>query len=151
MSIDRYKRVKYAFLIMLLLLSFGTHAEIYKWVDKSGRVHYSDSNNKADNQTAEKVDLKINTYKHTSFEDTEIFTKKVVMYSASWCGYCKKARRYFIAKGLPFAEYDIERNKSARRQYKKLGAKAVPVILYKGRRMNGFTVKGFNRIYQDGK
>lgn len=143
--------MKYTLFMLLMTISLNSIAEIYKWVDKSGRVHYSDLNNKADNQTAEKIDLKINTYKHTSFEDTEIFTKKVVMYSASWCGYCKKARRYFIAKGIAFTEYDIERNKSARRQYKKLGAKAVPVILYKGRRMNGFTVKGFNRIYQDGK
>ncbi|WP_198147347.1 glutaredoxin family protein [Gilvimarinus polysaccharolyticus] len=33
---------------------------------------------------------------------------RVVMY-ASWCGYCKKARRYFRANNIPFTEYDIEK------------------------------------------
>lgn len=140
--------MKYIILVMLFLVSVASTAEIYKWVDKNGRVHYSDSNNTPEKEAVETVKLKINTYTHTSFEKTEVFTERVVMYSASWCGYCKKARKYFRANRIPFVEYDIERNKQAYRRYKKLGAKAVPVILYKGQRMNGFTVEGFNRIYK---
>lgn len=31
------------YLVMLLLLSFHAHGELYKWVDENGKTHYSDS------------------------------------------------------------------------------------------------------------
>ena len=33
---------------------------------------------------------------------------KVVMYSTSWCGYCKKAKNYFEANKIAYIEKDIE-------------------------------------------
>jgi len=39
---------------------------------------------------------------------------EVVMYSTSWCGYCKRARAWLGARGIPYAEHDIERDPTAR-------------------------------------
>jgi glutaredoxin len=74
--------------------------------------------------------------------------KNVVIYSASWCGVCKKAKTYFRRNGIPFTEYDIEKGTRAKRMYKKLGATGVPVIIVGRKRMNGFSEAGFNRIYR---
>lgn len=72
------------------------------------------------------------------------------MYSAAWCGFCKKAKSHFIANRIPFVEHDVEKDQRAKRRYQKLGANAVPVILYKGRRMHEFSESGFKRIYRNG-
>ena len=70
------------------------------------------------------------------------------MYSTSWCGYCKKARKYFQANNIPFVEYDIEKNSRAKKRFDRAGGKGVPLILYKGKRLSGLSESGFNRIYQ---
>jgi glutaredoxin len=69
------------------------------------------------------------------------------MYSTSWCGYCKKARKHFELKKIPYREYDIERSKKAALEYKKLNGRGVPVILIGKRRMNGFSANTFDKIY----
>ena len=47
--------------------------------------------------------------------------KQVIMYSASWCGVCKKAKRLLTAWGVPFEEKDIEASRAAQQE---LAAKA---------------------------
>lgn len=75
-------------------------------------------------------------------------SRQVVMYATSWCPYCQQARNYFREQGIPYVEYDIEKNEEARRAYKAFGGRGIPVIFVGKRRMNGFSVAGFNRIYR---
>lgn len=75
-------------------------------------------------------------------------SRQVVMYATSWCPYCQQARNYFREQGIPYVEYDIEKNEEARRAYKNFGGKMIPVIFVGKRRMNGFSVAGFNKIYR---
>jgi glutaredoxin len=70
------------------------------------------------------------------------------MFSASWCGVCKKARKYFRKNKIRFTEYDIEKSSRGKRLYRDLDATGVPVILVGKQRMNGFTESGFERIYR---
>ena len=65
---------------------------------------------------------------------------KVVLYSTTWCGYCKKARDYFLDQGIAFSEYDVEKSTRGRRDYARLGGKSVPIILVGKTRINGFSV-----------
>lgn len=134
---------------LLVLFSGTSVAEIYRWVDDQGRVHFGDDPEKS--RAAQKVELEVNTFESVSYDDIEFAeptaSNKVVMYATSWCGYCKKARHYFAANAIPFTEYDIETNKRARRAYDAMGAKGVPVILVGKKRMNGFSEQGFENIY----
>lgn len=139
-------------IILLLIASGSSSAQIYKWTDESGRVHFSDK--AAKGKSVETVKLKINSYEHVSYEalpddffNEKNVSKKVVMYSASWCGYCKKARNYFNSQGISFSELDIEKDAQAKQQYDSMGGRGVPVILVGKKRMNGFSVAGFNSIY----
>jgi glutaredoxin len=137
---------------LLALIAMAVHAEIYSWTDASGKKHFSDQ--KPENQKTEAVRLQINTYDEVSFDiapapaQASAPTERVVMYSTAWCGYCKKARSYFLANNIPFTEYDIEENASAKQAYDRLGARGVPVILVGQRRMNGFSADGFQQIYR---
>ena len=71
----------------------------------------------------------------------------VVMYATSWCPYCRKARKFFREQGVPYVEYDIEKDAEANRVYKAFGGNGVPVIFFRKRRMDGFSVEGFIQIY----
>jgi glutaredoxin len=153
------KDLIFCFLALTLLIPMSSgSAELYKWVDDKGTIHYGDSPPK-------KAKLKKITGEITSFRTVEVTpfkfdaslvtnsgntkVKPVIMYSTSWCGYCQKARQHFTRKNIPFREYDIEKSKKAAREYKKLNGRGVPVILIGKRRMNGFSVNAFDRIYYD--
>ncbi|NNJ65293.1 MAG: glutaredoxin family protein [Xanthomonadales bacterium] len=132
-------------------------AEVYKWTDENGIVHYSDQ--KPDDQEYTELEFSVSTYESVSYgtvSTPEKATrpaksarkKRVVMFSASWCGVCKKARKYFRKKKIRFTEYDIEKSTRGKRLYRDLDATGVPVILVGKQRMNGFTESGFERIYR---
>ena len=74
--------------------------------------------------------------------------RRVVMYATSWCPYCQQARNYFRQQGILYVERDIEKDAAARRDYKAFGGRGVPVIFVDQRRMNGFSVSGFEKIYR---
>ena len=122
-------------------------SEIYRWTDANGKVHFSDK--PSVEHSSKTVKLRINTYQSVSYKTSSVDVgRKVVMYSASWCGVCKRAKRYFHKQGIPFAEYDVEKSSKGKSEYRKLGARGVPVILVGNRRMDGFSVEGFEGLYR---
>ena len=136
-----------AVLFLSIIAAGDVLSEIYRWTDESGRVHFSD---KAPVQyESETIEVQVNTYESVSY-DKSIFNtgKKVVMYSTSRCGYCKKAKQYFKKMGISYTEYDIEKNSKARSEFERMGATGVPVILVGKKRMNGFSEKSFKKIYR---
>lgn len=138
--------------LLLLLLSPTVSAEIYRWVDENGNIQFSDS--PPEQEDVSEVEVDINTYEYIDQGDIEYYQppqkasrQKVVMYATSWCGYCAKARKYFNQKGIRFLEYDIEKDKRAKKRYDAIGGSGVPVIFIGKQRMNGFSVGGFERRY----
>ena len=144
-------------LATLLLVAAPAGAELYKWVDDDGTVHFSD---RAPDEGAERVELEpINSVAPVdglepaegaadTGERPQAGGGRVTMYSTSWCGYCRRARQYFRAEGIPFTEHDIEASARARRAYNRLGGGGVPLLKVGGRTMNGFSVESFERFYR---
>lgn len=83
-------------------------------------------------------------YLHNPFagepEFVQAYQGKVVLYSTSWCGYCKKTRELFAEKSIEYLEYDVEKSSLGQSQYKKLKGRGVPLIL-----MGGETIRGYDR------
>lgn len=155
---------KHLFFLLWVLLSCSAQAEIYKWVDANGKTHFSDK--KTDADKAEQVQLKTQNVVHSeaapksedvketldaagSPQQAVSSKKKILMYSAGWCGYCKKARAYFEANNLPFKEYDVENSAKGQRDYKKLGGGGVPIIFVDKHKMVGFSEAQFLSLYQN--
>lgn len=63
----------------------------------------------------------------------------VVLLSASWCGYCKRARNDFRAWGVQFREFDVETSEAGRRAYALIGARFVPILLIGDRQIRGYS------------
>lgn len=138
-------------LIGSCLLVPTAFSEIYKWVDENGKTHFSDQ--KPEQATVEEIEVKVNTITTPSILDSDFLEardrRKVVMYSAVWCGVCKKAARYFREKKIPFKEYDIEKSRKGRQDYTKLNGRGVPIILVGKKRMNGFSASRFQSMYSE--
>ena len=137
----------------LLFCSFAS-AEIYQWVDENGKRHSSDRK-PTKVEKIETFEQKINSHQKVSYEDypfrpveTDASNSDVVMYSATWCGYCRKARNYFNQNNIKFVEYDVEKTEKGKSDYKKLNATGVPVILIGKKRMNGFSEERFKYLYE---
>lgn len=64
---------------------------------------------------------------------------KVVLYATDWCGYCKQTKRFLDSKGIPFKEFDIEKDADARKAYEALGGRGIPLI-----DVNGTLIRGFD-------
>ena len=131
-----------------------TVADIYKWIDGSGKVHFSDQ--KPSDVKVEQVHPQINSYTKVTYQLAPVrpatapspkAAKAIVMYSTAWCGYCKKARTYFAEKNIPYTDYDIENSSDAKINYDAIGGRGVPIIFVGESRMNGFSVASFEYLY----
>lgn len=130
-----------------------THAEIFSWVDANGQRHYGDE--KPKNQSSKQVKIKPNISGYQMInQDLKDLQKEgiipqeyVIMYSTAWCGYCKKARKYFHTNAIKFKERDIEKSRHAKQDYKDLGGKNVPFFFYKGQTHRGFHPTSFGSFY----
>ncbi|SMF12962.1 Glutaredoxin [Alteromonadaceae bacterium Bs31] len=72
--------------------------------------------------------------------DLSSFRGEVVLYSTTWCGYCKKARSLLQNSGVSFIEKDIEKSDSAAAEFQQLGGRGVPLVT-----INGAVLKGYDR------
>jgi mycoredoxin len=69
---------------------------------------------------------------------TALTTTPIVMYSASWCGVCRKAKQFLAENGLRYQEIDVEETPNGWSKVQQLaGRRAVPVIVVDGRVMLG--------------
>lgn len=142
-----------AILFLSFQLSSG-HADLYKWVDNKGTIHYGDKH--PGEAKLKTIQGKISSFstpeikplppgiKNTSSGNNRV---SVVMYSASWCKYCKKAATHFRRNNIAFEEYDVEKTSKGANDYKRLKGRGVPMILIGSQRMNGFNADQFDAIY----
>ena len=134
--------IKKSLLLLLLIIcnqSF-TNAQIEKWVDENGKTHYG--SRAPSGSSSENI-------KTPKFHSAQARIKKesVILYSTSWCPYCKKARAYLKKNSIEYIEYDIEKNALAKRKYDKAGGNGVPFIVKGQEVLAGFNVVNYDRFF----
>jgi len=130
-------------------------AEVYRWVDDEGTVHYS-GQPREDGGRTERVEIReVNSADSLEVDAAELDgssaaagSAEVTMYSASWCGYCDKVRAYFERNDIPFTEYDVEDSRKGRRDHARMETDSVPVILVGDKRMVGFSPERLDHLYE---
>jgi glutaredoxin len=150
------------FLILFLFFSYTTHgeAQIYKWVDKNGVIHFGQAPPQG-TRSAAKMESTLprkGDSSHPQVEDEKTHSVEkeppgvveerppvvnqqaaAEMYSTSWCGYCRKAREYFQARGIPLIEYDIEVDAAAAQRKRQIDSRpGVPLVVINGRLIHGY-------------
>lgn len=62
----------------------------------------------------------------------------VVMLSASWCQYCRAARRFLHREHIKYCEYDIETSTEGRRRYRAQTTHVIPILSLRDQVFIGF-------------
>lgn len=135
-------------LVAGLSMSLAYAVEIYQWTTADGQTVYTD---KAPSATAAtKLEIKASPRSASAVQDEPPPAAKaatVVIYTTSWCGVCKRAKAYFHAEGIPYQEYDIEKSRKGKSDYQRLEGKGVPIIMVNDKRLNGFSPRSFDVLY----
>ena len=139
-------------LIATLALVASAQAEIYRWVDEGGRVHYS-SRPSADGQ-AEDVTTRVqSTGNYVSLEavDIPVAGNTVTMFTTTWCNVCKTAKAWLNEKGIAFVELDVEKDEEGKRRYRELNGKGVPITLIGQQKLIGFSAAKMEQALKQAK
>ena len=137
-------------IVAILLVAAPVAAQVYKWTDSQGRVHYGDR--PPDDAKKQELKIRVNSYdgpvqvRDWSSAFGTRAAGQVTMYSTRWCGHCKNARRYFAEKRIAYRELDVESSEAAAREFKALGGDGVPLILVGNKAMSGFDPESFEAL-----
>jgi len=152
-----HNRVAFILLLAGILMSFAgmTPAAIYKWVNENGVVSYQDTpppkgaevqvvpESPAPPPTpVARAQVAPSATPAPALIDKPASRSvpKVEMYVTSWCRYCKKAKSFFNARGIPYTAYDIEKDQAAAARMTKLNpGGGVPVTVIDGQVIRGFS------------
>lgn len=63
---------------------------------------------------------------------------KVIIYTSEGCRYCHAAKEFFNENNIPYTEYNITKDKEARKELMKKGIMSVPYIIIDGNEVLGF-------------
>lgn len=134
----------------LLCAGADARAEIYRWTDSAGRVHYSDRKPADADARTVAVDERqpapppVSPVPGRPAAPTPVAQAKraqpeVTMYMSPTCGYCIKAARLFQSRGIAWRNVDITASAQAKAEFDALGGHGTPLIYIAGQRFNGFS------------
>lgn len=115
-------------------------AKIQKWTDANGKVHYGSAPPQGAN--LERLDGAVSISGSSANLGPE-----VILYSTSWCGYCRKARSYMRRNGIAYTEYDIEKDPLAKADYQRRGGAGVPFLVQGDKELRGFRESSYQRFF----
>jgi len=150
--------------VLSLTLTMSAAADtVYKVVGPDGEITYSDKPpaDRAPTNTLEFRNLpssplpahvlrfreqleqsaegRINAARAPRASDTVLFT-------ASWCGHCKRAKAHLAAAQIGYVEYDIENVDGMRAFISAGGSGGVPLLVAGDRRIQGYSVPAYDRL-----
>ena len=64
---------------------------------------------------------------------------RLKLYTTPTCGYCHRAKAYFKQNGIRFTELDVTKSPKARKQFKALNGRGVPLIVIGDQRISDST------------
>ena len=116
---------------------------VYRWTDKDGKVHFSDSPPPADAKDASQRRVGGGGTEDTQLPfATQLAARRnpVILFTGAACGDpCDKARDLLTRRGVPYTERDAQKNAEDQEALKKLaGALEVPYLLIGASGMKGF-------------
>ena len=160
--------IKWFILLLSIFLDIApfVSAELYKWVDANGVVHFSDQPHKEDPnnipiETRPSIKSKVSIRKApnpdtppsppvsipshanvpaASTSPPAYDSAEVELFVTQRCRYCTMARNYLNAKGIAFTEYDVNKDSAALQRKRRLDPRrGVPLAV-----INGQTILGFS-------
>jgi len=70
----------------------------------------------------------------------------VALFTASWCGHCRRAKAHLAAAQISYVEYDIENVDGMRAFIGAGGGGGVPLLLAGDKRVQGYSAAAYERL-----
>jgi glutaredoxin len=74
-------------------------------------------------------------------------TTAVVLYSASWCGYCQAAKAWLGSRGIAYREIDIDTDSGRVHFAQAGGGDGIPLLVAGGQRVQGFSPAAYDALF----
>jgi glutaredoxin len=120
----------------LLALAVAAQAQLYRWTDSSGKVHYTDTPPPADAKNVEKKQSArpggeaAAAAQQSYAMQQAVKNFPVTIYTSKDCGNpCKKGVDYLTKRSVPFAEKTVNTQAEIDAVVKLSGAPKVPVLV----------------------
>jgi glutaredoxin len=126
---------------LLFACAAQAQSNVYKWTDKNGKVHFSDTPPAEEATNLSQKKLGGGYVQESSLPyATQVAGKRnpVVLYSGPKCGTpCERARDLLAARGIPFREQDAS-SKEGAEAMQRMGARDLPVVTIGERNLRGY-------------
>ena len=146
-----------AFAIIACVLACAAQAQssVYRWVDKDGKVHFSDGPPPADaaNVTQKRMGGGAVDEGQLPFATREAMKRNpVTLYVSNNCGeLCSDGRALLSNRGIPYSEKNAETSPADAEQLKKLvGGLQVPLLMVGERPVKGFDAGNWHSALDGG-
>jgi glutaredoxin len=136
-----------------LACSPAATAQVFKWTDAQGKVHYGDKPPEDAKTKQIKVDARSYDGPPQIADWASVLRRPakgeslqpraasggLTMFSAVWCGPCKRAKAYLAQKGIPYRDVDVEASDANAREFAGYGGGGVPLFISGDKAMRGFS------------
>jgi glutaredoxin len=129
-----------------LLCAASAGAQVYKWKDAKGVIHFSDAPPPPAVQQAE-----VRNYAGGESGPALPFAlaqaarnNPVTLYSASLCGPCDQARSFLQRRGIPYTEKSISNGEDQKKLKEAGGDGQLPLLLVGHQKLAGFSASAWN-------
>lgn len=138
--------------LVLALQVYPATAQLYRWTDASGRVHYTDTPPPSGAKRMSQKDSAV-----SSSSSTEPFVLQqarrdfpVKLYSAPGCQPCDTARGLLNKRGVPFSEVSVNGDPEQLAELQKTtGVTGVPALLVGRNVQSGFEESIYHRMLDE--
>lgn len=140
--------VKQLWIVLLALPLAVSAAQVYRWVDDQGKVHYGDQPPGSVEGNAEKKKFGGNVIEadKASYATRQAAEKFPVTLYITDCGEpCTSARNYLKKRGVPFTEKDANDPKVLEEIKKLINSPEVPVLVVGDRTLKGFLADSWDK------
>lgn len=138
----RYRLAALAAALLVPLVA-SAQSTVYRWVDKNGKVHYSDSPPAQDarNVSQKRMGTGQGEAPQLPYATQQAMkTSPVVLYVSPTCGeFCAAGRDLLSRRGIPFSERDVSNPADAEAVKKLIGSLGVPVLAVGEKAMKGYS------------
>ena len=155
--------MRHVLLLLLVLTTGGTAVAqstttLYKSTGPDGKTVYSDrpppnareaKTLTFQNAPASPLSVETLAYIETLKRSAEARAKApppsdVVLFSAAWCGYCKKAKAHLAAKQVAYREIDIDTKDGLVAYVQAGGKRGVPLLVVNGQSVSGYSQASYD-------
>ena len=141
-------RLAIAILIMTAAASAG--AQMYRWTDKDGKVHFGDSPPPPGARNVTKKGAPVQSSAapaaNVPFATQQAMKDSpVTLYSTPGCEACNEARKLLNARGVPFKEVSVNSEKELAQLQGAVGSNSVPSMIVGPSVVKGFEEGAYNR------